>query len=244
MTDQIESRIQKVTTVEDQQSGEHILQPFEQCSKRELWDQLYSPFFKLEIEKEKEKILITKKQPRKPLSPYIFFSQEKRKQIKQENNMSAKAIMKQVSKCWQDIKNDKVQTQKYEYLSLRDREAYAILCKFCLERKKEFTGHEIEDQVHVSLRSHDHLSHTAEGTSQAKINYEQPPRNDSKLELHLIKEEESNTEVPSRDFGQIGPVYTNIQPDSHQLLGKRDRIESGNTKSDLNLNLKKREFKL
>jgi len=51
--------------------------------------------------------------------------------------MSAKAIMKQVSKCWQDIKNDKMATQKYEYLSLRDREAYAILCRFCSERKRD-----------------------------------------------------------------------------------------------------------
>lgn len=76
-----------------------------------------------------------KKQPRKPLSPYIFFSQEKRKQIKKETNLSAKMIMKQVSKCWQDIKKDKFQTEKYEYLSLRDRETYALLCKFCQDHR-------------------------------------------------------------------------------------------------------------
>lgn len=122
----------------------------------------------MEIEKEKEKIIESKKQPRKPLSPYIFFSQEKRKQIKQENNMSAKAIMKQVSKCWQEIKNDKAQTEKYEYLSLRDREAYAILCKFVAGRKKEISAYEYEEHAGVSLRSHDLLSHTAEFVSQAR----------------------------------------------------------------------------
>ena len=33
--------------------------------------------------------------------------------------------MKLVSKNWQDLKEDRAQTEKYEYLSLRDREAYA-----------------------------------------------------------------------------------------------------------------------
>ena len=79
---------------------EQCLQPFQFNAKRELWDKLYGTFFKLEIEKEKEKIDKNKKQPRKPLSPYIFFSQEMRKTIKKENNLSAKAIMKQVSKSW------------------------------------------------------------------------------------------------------------------------------------------------
>ena len=55
---------------------------------------MYGEFFKLDIDKEKEKIDKNKKAPRKPLSPYIFFSQEMRKTIKKENNMSAKAIMK------------------------------------------------------------------------------------------------------------------------------------------------------
>lgn len=147
---------------------DHIPQPFEQSAKRDEWDRLYAEHFKMDVEKEKEKIIESKKQPRKPLSPYIFFSQEKRKQIKQENNMSAKAIMKQVSKCWQDIKNDKAQTEKYEYLSLRDREAYAILCKFVAGRKKEMSAHENEEHGGVSLRSHDILSHTAEFVSQAR----------------------------------------------------------------------------
>jgi hypothetical protein len=98
---------------------------------RAEWDRRYGDSFKLDIEEEKDKIRVTKKQPRKPLSPYIFYSQEQRKIIKQENPMSAKLIMKQVSKCWQAIKDNKARTEKYEYLSLRDREAYSILCKFC-----------------------------------------------------------------------------------------------------------------
>jgi hypothetical protein len=99
------------------------------------------------------------------LSPYIFFSQEKRKQIKKESNISAKMIMKQVSKCWQEIKNDSSQTEKYEYLSLRDREAYAILQKFCHEHKNQLAPADGEEMAHVSLRSHDHISFQAEVAS-------------------------------------------------------------------------------
>lgn len=84
--------------------------------------------FRLDIEAEKQQIEIRRKAPRKPLSPYIFYSQEKRKDIKRENSkLTAKQIMKLVSKCWIDIKDDKLKTEKYEYLSLRDREAYVIL---------------------------------------------------------------------------------------------------------------------
>ena len=35
--------------------------------------------------------------------------------------------MKLVSKKWQEIKDDKEQIEKYEYLSLKDREAYSVL---------------------------------------------------------------------------------------------------------------------
>ena len=75
-------------------TDEHCLQPFQFNAKRELWDKLYGEHFKLDIEEEKLKIDKNKKAPRKPLSPYIFFSQEMRKTIKKNNNMSAKAIMK------------------------------------------------------------------------------------------------------------------------------------------------------
>lgn len=80
------------------------------------------------MEKEKEKLEAKKKPPRKPLSPYIFFSQEQRKEIKnQQKNVTAKQIMKLVSKKWQEIKDNKELIEKYEYLSLKDREAYSIL---------------------------------------------------------------------------------------------------------------------
>ena len=45
--------------------------------------------------------------------------------------------MKLVSKKWQQIKDDKVATEKYEYLSLRDREAYSDLCSFWTKLKAE-----------------------------------------------------------------------------------------------------------
>lgn len=38
--------------------------------------------------------------------------------------------MKQVSKKWQELKDNKKETEKYEYLSMRDREAYSELKKF------------------------------------------------------------------------------------------------------------------
>ena len=38
--------------------------------------------------------------------------------------------MKLVSRRWVEIKDVKEQTEKYEYLSLRDREAYAELKRF------------------------------------------------------------------------------------------------------------------
>lgn len=50
------------------------IQPFQNCAKRQLWEQKYSHFFKLDVEEEKEKLLYKRKPPRKPLSPYIFFS--------------------------------------------------------------------------------------------------------------------------------------------------------------------------
>lgn len=38
--------------------------------------------------------------------------------------------MKLVSKKWQEVKDDKNITEMYEYLSLRDREAYSELKKY------------------------------------------------------------------------------------------------------------------
>ncbi len=38
--------------------------------------------------------------------------------------------MKLVSRRWQEIKEDKAATERFEYLSLRDREAYSELKKF------------------------------------------------------------------------------------------------------------------
>ena len=55
-----------------------------------MWEQKYRHFFTMDFEEEKTKMLENKKQPRKPLSPYIFFSQEKRKEIKAQKNLSAK----------------------------------------------------------------------------------------------------------------------------------------------------------
>ena len=162
-----------------------------------MLDEQYSTMFKLDIEEEKRKIQSTKKQPRKPLSPYIFFSQEKRKEIKRNNKVSAKAIMKQVSKCWQDIKNDKIRTEKYEYLSLRDREAYAILVRFIQENKNQ-RGISIDtDDIHLSLRSHDHhdplhpISHDLTKESQLPV-IQEAASNDSDQKDHQVGQPPEN----------------------------------------------------
>ena len=48
--------------------------------------------------------------------------------------------MKLVSKRWQEIKDQKEATEKYEYLSLRDREAYTELKRF-------WDSHNHQDQL-------------------------------------------------------------------------------------------------
>ena len=45
--------------------------------------------------------------------------------------------MKLVSKKWQEIKDENEETDKYQYLSLRDREAYVILKRYWEEIQKE-----------------------------------------------------------------------------------------------------------
>lgn len=64
--------------------------------------------------------------------------------------------------------------------------------------------------MHVSLRSHDHFTHSAEVISQGKQNYEQAPKQDSKQKLHEIEEEGSNASGPAREYGTSKPSYTNI----------------------------------
>jgi len=41
----------------DDSNDDHILQPFEKCAKRDLWDKLYGDQFKMDMEKEQVKIL-------------------------------------------------------------------------------------------------------------------------------------------------------------------------------------------
>lgn len=106
------------------------LQPFEKCHKRQVWDDLYGHLVKTDIEDEKKKVAENMKPPRKPLSPYLFFSQERRKVIKQQKpELNAKQIMRIVSKEWQEISEER-HKEMYEYLSLRDRELYDVLCKY------------------------------------------------------------------------------------------------------------------
>jgi hypothetical protein len=54
--------------------GNSGLLPFQMCPKREEWDKKYGPLFKMDVEEEKRLIEEKRKAPRKPLSPYIFYS--------------------------------------------------------------------------------------------------------------------------------------------------------------------------
>lgn len=84
---------------------------------------------KFSVEEEKKKLEETMKPPRKPLSPYLFYSQERRKVIKSKQpELNAKQIMKIVSKEWQELPDEKSK-EEYEYQSLCDRELYDILSK-------------------------------------------------------------------------------------------------------------------
>lgn len=63
---------------------------------------------KADVEEEKKKVEENMKPPRKPLSPYLFFSQERRKVIKQQKpELNAKQIMRIVSKEWQEISEER-----------------------------------------------------------------------------------------------------------------------------------------
>lgn len=68
--------------------------------------------------------------------------------------MSAKQVMKLVSKRWQEIKDHREQTEKYEYLSLRDRESYSILRKFWEQQRPNMSGINQEPKP-MNLKSHD-----------------------------------------------------------------------------------------
>lgn len=97
---QSEEQIAIETESQPEEESKETIQPFQKCQKRDVWEQKYSQYFTVDIEEEKAKLLEKNRPPRKPLSPYIFFSQEKRKEIKAQKNLSAKQIMKMVSKHW------------------------------------------------------------------------------------------------------------------------------------------------
>ena len=78
--------------------------------------------------------------------------------------------MKLVSRRWQEIKEDKAATERFEYLSLRDREAYSEL--------KKFWDHQNQSEVPKSQRKSRKLSEEqaagAENTTNQNDNNLQP----------------------------------------------------------------------
>ncbi|CDW73455.1 UNKNOWN [Stylonychia lemnae] len=72
---------------------------------------------------DQSQINIVNKGPRRPLSPYIFFSQEKRKELKKEHpDWNSTQIMKQVSVLWQRMSAE--QKRDFQEQSKKDRERY------------------------------------------------------------------------------------------------------------------------
>jgi len=70
-----------------------------------------------------EEIITKSAIPRKPLSPYIYFSQEKRKELKIEHpDWTSAQIMKHVSILWQRL--PKEQKEEFDKFSRQDRERY------------------------------------------------------------------------------------------------------------------------
>ena len=76
--------------------------------------------------------------PKRPLSPFIFFSQEQRKILKTKNQQwSTKQVMKHLQKTWRGMKAS--QTQKYRDMSDLDRNRYDRHRKFLREGIKPGT---------------------------------------------------------------------------------------------------------
>ena len=70
-----------------------------------------------------DQFILIDKCPRRPLSPYLFFSQIQRKQVRRENpGWNPTKVMKLVSSLWQKL--SKEEKLKYEDQSMKDRERY------------------------------------------------------------------------------------------------------------------------
>ena len=73
--------------------------------------------------------------------------------------------MKLVSKSWQEIKDDKNITEKYEYLSLRDRELYASLRKCWREDIQQVQEDSDVNTLKMVLKSRDKDSKRSKNVS-------------------------------------------------------------------------------
>jgi hypothetical protein len=94
-------------------------------------------------------LLTGNKGPRRPLSPYIFFSQEKRKELKKEHpEWNSQQIMKMVSSLWQKMSNeDKTNFQEQSKL---DRDRYDNERQDFINKRaedREFEQHSVLDTV-------------------------------------------------------------------------------------------------
>ena len=62
---------------------------------------------------------------KKPMTPYIFFSNETREKVKEDNpNMTTREVMAEVGRLWGEIKGDTQKTAPYTQLSVDDQARY------------------------------------------------------------------------------------------------------------------------
>ena len=81
--------------------------------------------------------------PKRPLSPFIFYSQDARRIIKKDNpGMHSKLIMKQVQKNWRAMSED--QKEYYKEQSKQNRNEYE-------ERRRTFEGQKWKSTQHDKL---------------------------------------------------------------------------------------------
>ena len=75
--------------------------------------------------------------PKRPLSPFIFYSQDARRQIKKDNpQLHSKQIMKIVQKNWRQMSED--EKERYKVQSKSNRDQYE-------QKRREFDSIKMQD---------------------------------------------------------------------------------------------------
>lgn len=103
-------------------------------------EELCSKWLSSSNQKNLKKLFKHPKDPSKPKrgkSGFLFFCHEVRPKLLTENEkMSVKEVVRELGRLWRELKS-KGETEKYEILSVKDRERYNIEMKGYREQKKK-----------------------------------------------------------------------------------------------------------